>query len=88
MALTTKEPYLAHCHIMEHEDNSMMAWFQLTDVDDDSNAIDDGKVVSSTPEITNAMVIWYRDWHEYPRWYGDDTVRPRPLDPAPEFPCR
>ncbi|OQR87626.1 Zinc (Zn2)-Iron (Fe2) Permease (ZIP) Family [Achlya hypogyna] len=51
----TSEPYLAHCHIMEHEDNSMMAWFQLTDVDDD-HAIDDG-TVAGEPEVTS-MVIW------------------------------
>ncbi|KDO23061.1 hypothetical protein SPRG_11908 [Saprolegnia parasitica CBS 223.65] len=50
----TKEPYLAHCHIMEHEDNSMMAWFQLTDVDDD-HAIDDGKVAGE-PEITSMVI--------------------------------
>ncbi|KDO29204.1 hypothetical protein SPRG_19877 [Saprolegnia parasitica CBS 223.65] len=53
---STDEPYLAHCHIMEHEDNSMMAWFQLMK-EDDTNPIDDGTVVSSTPELTNA-IIW------------------------------
>ncbi|KAF0683968.1 Aste57867_24049 [Aphanomyces stellatus] len=29
----TDEPYLAHCHIMEHEENQMMAWFRLTETD-------------------------------------------------------
>ncbi|OQS06485.1 Zinc (Zn2)-Iron (Fe2) Permease (ZIP) Family [Thraustotheca clavata] len=51
---STDEPYLAHCHIMEHEDNSMMAWFQLTDVDD-SHAIDDGTVAN--PNEITGMVI-------------------------------
>ncbi|OQR93843.1 Zinc (Zn2)-Iron (Fe2) Permease (ZIP) Family, partial [Achlya hypogyna] len=52
----TSEPYLAHCHIMEHEDNSMMAWFQLLK-EDDTNPVDDGTVVSSTPQLTNS-IIW------------------------------
>ncbi|OQS04155.1 hypothetical protein THRCLA_03587 [Thraustotheca clavata] len=30
---TPKQPYVAHCHIMEHEENAMMAWFYLTDTD-------------------------------------------------------
>ncbi|ETV96118.1 hypothetical protein H310_10755 [Aphanomyces invadans] len=29
----TEGPYLAHCHIMEHGENQMMAWFQLTTTD-------------------------------------------------------
>ncbi|CAK4098268.1 unnamed protein product [Aphanomyces euteiches] len=28
-----EDPYLAHCHIMEHGENLMMAWFQLTSED-------------------------------------------------------
>jgi FtsP/CotA-like multicopper oxidase with cupredoxin domain len=28
---STKEPYLAHCHILEHEENSMMTGFALVD---------------------------------------------------------
>ncbi|KAF0719170.1 Aste57867_1225 [Aphanomyces stellatus] len=38
---STDEPYLAHCHIMEHEENAMMAWFQLMKQDDDA-PVDDG----------------------------------------------
>ncbi|OQS00795.1 Zinc (Zn2)-Iron (Fe2) Permease (ZIP) Family [Thraustotheca clavata] len=53
---STDEPYLAHCHIMEHEDNSMMAWFQLL-AEDDSNPIDDGHVASTSDKLTNT-VIW------------------------------
>ncbi|ETV80169.1 hypothetical protein H257_06534 [Aphanomyces astaci] len=30
------DPYLAHCHIMEHGENQMMAWFQLTAKDVDN----------------------------------------------------
>ncbi|CAK4621865.1 unnamed protein product [Aphanomyces euteiches] len=29
----TEDPYLAHCHIMEHGENLMMAWFHLTSED-------------------------------------------------------
>jgi len=25
----TNEPYVAHCHILEHEENSMMSWFKI-----------------------------------------------------------
>ncbi|OQR93637.1 Zinc (Zn2)-Iron (Fe2) Permease (ZIP) Family [Achlya hypogyna] len=52
----TTEPYLAHCHIMEHEDNSMMAWFQLLQ-EDDTNPVDDGTVASTSPTLTKS-VIW------------------------------
>ncbi|RLO07228.1 hypothetical protein DYB28_002298, partial [Aphanomyces astaci] len=31
-----EDPYLAHCHIMEHGENQMMAWFQLTAKDVDN----------------------------------------------------
>lgn len=27
----THEPYVAHCHILEHEENSMMSWFKILD---------------------------------------------------------
>lgn len=27
----TKEPYVAHCHILEHEKNMMMSWFRIID---------------------------------------------------------
>ncbi|RHY21807.1 hypothetical protein DYB32_009705 [Aphanomyces invadans] len=53
---STDEPYLAHCHIMEHEENSMMSWFQLTK-EDDAMPIDDGSVPDLTPPITSE-VIW------------------------------
>lgn len=26
---STKDPYLVHCHILEHEENEMMTWFQI-----------------------------------------------------------
>ncbi|CAK4656661.1 unnamed protein product [Aphanomyces euteiches] len=52
---STDEPYLAHCHIMEHEENSMMAWFQVMKTDDDA-PIDDGTVVD--PNKATAAVIW------------------------------
>ncbi|CAK4876895.1 unnamed protein product [Aphanomyces euteiches] len=29
----TKDPYLAHCHIIEHQENAMMAWFRITRTD-------------------------------------------------------
>ncbi|KAF0696513.1 Aste57867_12706 [Aphanomyces stellatus] len=50
------EPYLAHCHIMEHEENGMMSWFQLTKEDDDT-PIDDGTLFDTTPKVTSE-VIW------------------------------
>jgi FtsP/CotA-like multicopper oxidase with cupredoxin domain/zinc transporter ZupT len=49
----TSEPYVAHCHILEHEENAMMAWFKITDEDDDTPN-DDGTVVDPnmvTPEV-------------------------------------
>ncbi|KAG6613491.1 Spore coat protein A [Phytophthora cinnamomi] len=27
----TTEPYVAHCHILEHEENMMMSWFRIID---------------------------------------------------------
>lgn len=27
---STKDPYLVHCHILEHEENDMMTWFSIT----------------------------------------------------------
>ncbi|CAK4187681.1 unnamed protein product [Aphanomyces euteiches] len=53
---STDDPYLAHCHIMEHEENSMMAWFQLTK-EDDAAPIDDGVVLTNKDKVTSA-VIW------------------------------
>jgi len=51
----TSEPYVAHCHILEHEENNMMSLFQLTDVDDDAPN-DDGSSTTATTEITAAVV--------------------------------
>jgi FtsP/CotA-like multicopper oxidase with cupredoxin domain/zinc transporter ZupT len=51
----TSEPYVAHCHILEHEENNMMSYFKLTDVDDD--APDDDGVVPITGVITST-VVW------------------------------
>lgn len=50
----TKDPYLAHCHILEHEENAMMAWFKLTDTDDD--APDDTGYVAPAGQITNEVI--------------------------------
>ncbi|TMW63281.1 hypothetical protein Poli38472_002222 [Pythium oligandrum] len=50
----TKEPYVAHCHILEHEENAMMAWFKLTDTDDD--APDDDGSSAVTGEITSEII--------------------------------
>jgi zinc transporter, ZIP family len=51
----TSEPYVAHCHILEHEENAMMAFFKLTDKDDD--AADDSGYVAPTGVITSE-VVW------------------------------
>ncbi|KAJ0399601.1 hypothetical protein P43SY_008920 [Pythium insidiosum] len=51
----TSEPYVAHCHILEHEENKMMALFKLTDTDDDA-ANDDGYVPPAN-QITSE-IIW------------------------------
>ncbi|KAL3667972.1 hypothetical protein V7S43_006849 [Phytophthora oleae] len=51
----TSEPYVAHCHILEHEENNMMSLFQLTDVDDDAPN-DDGST-STTNEITTSVIV-------------------------------
>ncbi|KAH9154557.1 hypothetical protein AeRB84_003371 [Aphanomyces euteiches] len=53
---STDDPYLAHCHIMEHEENSMMSWFQLTK-EDDALPIDDGVVLTDKDKVTSA-VVW------------------------------
>ncbi|KAG6613544.1 Zinc (Zn2)-Iron (Fe2) Permease [Phytophthora cinnamomi] len=51
----TSEPYVAHCHILEHEENNMLSLFQLTDGDDDAPN-DDGST-STTNEITTAVIL-------------------------------
>ncbi|GAB9466589.1 Spore coat protein a [Globisporangium polare] len=51
----TSEPYVAHCHILEHEENNMMSYFQLTEFDDD--APDDDGIVAVTGVITSS-VVW------------------------------
>jgi FtsP/CotA-like multicopper oxidase with cupredoxin domain len=35
---STNESYVAHCHILEHEDNDMMSWFALDDATIDNNS--------------------------------------------------
>ncbi|RLN67264.1 hypothetical protein BBJ29_009999, partial [Phytophthora kernoviae] len=50
----TTEPYVAHCHILEHEENAMMSWFNIMDVDD--GYADDNGITPGT-QITNE-VIW------------------------------
>ncbi|GMF12567.1 unnamed protein product [Phytophthora lilii] len=49
----TTEPYVAHCHILEHEENAMMAWFNIMDVDD-GYADDDG--ITPGTQITNTVI--------------------------------
>jgi len=44
----TSDPYVAHCHILEHEENSMMAWFKI--IDNDNNA---KNVLLSSTKIPN-----------------------------------
>lgn len=51
----TSEPYVAHCHILEHEENNMMSLFQLTDEDD--NAPNDDGSISTTNEITAQVIV-------------------------------
>ncbi|OWZ24390.1 Zinc (Zn2)-Iron (Fe2) Permease [Phytophthora megakarya] len=51
----TSEPYVAHCHTLEHEENNMMSLFQLTDGDDDAPN-DDGSI-SNTNEITTQVIV-------------------------------
>jgi FtsP/CotA-like multicopper oxidase with cupredoxin domain/zinc transporter ZupT len=51
----TSEPYVAHCHILEHEENNMMSYFKLTDTDDDTP--DDDGIIAETGVITNT-VVW------------------------------
>ncbi|KAG1684883.1 hypothetical protein DVH05_010201 [Phytophthora capsici] len=53
----TTDPYVAHCHILEHEENAMMAWFNIMDVDDgyaDDNGITPGTTITNTV-IATAM---------------------------------
>ncbi|KAL4109194.1 hypothetical protein PRIC1_000897 [Phytophthora ramorum] len=55
----TTEPYVAHCHILEHEENAMMAFFNIMDVDDgyaDDNGITPGTQVTNTV-IATAMCM-------------------------------
>ncbi|KAI9997275.1 hypothetical protein PInf_000715 [Phytophthora infestans] len=49
----TTEPYVAHCHILEHEENAMMNWFKIMDVDD--GYTDDNGIAPGT-EITNTVI--------------------------------
>jgi zinc transporter ZupT len=51
----TSEPYVAHCHILEHEENNMMSLFQLTDVDDDAPN-DDGTTSGSSNKLTSSVI--------------------------------
>ncbi|KAE9254014.1 hypothetical protein PF002_g3067 [Phytophthora fragariae] len=57
----TSEPYVAHCHILEHEENNMLSLFQLTDGDDDAPN-DDGST-STTNEITTAVIVSAMEAH-------------------------
>ncbi|POM67251.1 Zinc (Zn2)-Iron (Fe2) Permease (ZIP) Family [Phytophthora palmivora] len=53
----TTDPYVAHCHILEHEENAMMSWFNVMDVDDgyaDDNGITPGTQITNTV-IATAM---------------------------------
>uniref|UniRef100_H3GZI4 Plastocyanin-like domain-containing protein n=1 Tax=Phytophthora ramorum TaxID=164328 RepID=H3GZI4_PHYRM len=55
----TTDPYVAHCHILEHEENAMMAWFNIMDVDDgyaDDNGITPGTQITNTV-IATAMCM-------------------------------
>ncbi|KAL4137240.1 hypothetical protein PRIC2_000762 [Phytophthora ramorum] len=55
----TTDPYVAHCHILEHEENAMMAFFNIMDVDDgyaDDNGITPGTQVTNTV-IATAMCM-------------------------------
>ncbi|EGZ23864.1 hypothetical protein PHYSODRAFT_484132 [Phytophthora sojae] len=55
----TTDPYVAHCHILEHEENAMMAWFNIQDVDDgyaDDDGITPGTQITKTV-ITTAMCM-------------------------------
>ncbi|KAF1330122.1 Spore coat protein a, partial [Globisporangium splendens] len=52
----TSEPYVAHCHILEHEENSMMSYFKLDDVDD--SAPDDNGITPSTTNKITSSVVW------------------------------
>ncbi|KAG6613630.1 Spore coat protein A [Phytophthora cinnamomi] len=49
----TTDPYVAHCHILEHEENSMMSWFNIMDVDD-GYANDNG--IAPGTQITNTVI--------------------------------
>ncbi|KAE8914600.1 hypothetical protein PF005_g21102 [Phytophthora fragariae] len=49
----TTDPYVAHCHILEHEENAMMAWFNIQDVDD-GYADDDG--ITPGTQITTVVI--------------------------------
>ncbi|KAJ8558617.1 hypothetical protein ON010_g8833 [Phytophthora cinnamomi] len=49
----TTDPYVAHCHILEHEENAMMAWFNIQDVDD-GYANDDG--ITPGTQITSTVI--------------------------------
>ncbi|DBA03603.1 TPA: hypothetical protein N0F65_006782 [Lagenidium giganteum] len=50
----TTEPYVAHCHIVEHEENAMMSWFRLTDTDDgDKN---DNGYVPDPNKVTGEII--------------------------------
>ncbi|RLN52076.1 hypothetical protein BBJ29_009934 [Phytophthora kernoviae] len=54
----TTEPYVAHCHILEHEENAMMSWFKIMDVDD-GYADDDG--ITAGTVITNDVIATAMD---------------------------
>ncbi|GMF19832.1 unnamed protein product [Phytophthora fragariaefolia] len=55
----TTDPYVAHCHILEHEENAMMSWFDIMDEDDgyaDDNGIAQGTQITKTV-IATAMCM-------------------------------
>lgn len=49
----TAEPYLVHCHTMEHEANQMVSYFQLTATDDDTP----NETSSGTNKIPTSTVL-------------------------------
>ena len=53
----TSEPYVAHCHILEHEENSMMAWFKIIDNDINTNSLSITKIPNTNDKSSASSIF-------------------------------
>lgn len=60
---STLDPYVMHCHMLEHEENAMMTYFYISDDDDSQfkNGIDPKKVARTYPRMNGRQDLKVRE---------------------------